>query len=136
MKKVFLSLSALLLLAACAKNAEQIEAAKTKMKTDWKQSDEEVSKYEFQTSEVVDKDAYLILAKNYTDRYDKYKDTDLEIAKINIAEVEKFTDLASKSSNKTFYVVKAYSIVTGDTIHKKIFYIDDKNSVIDVENIK
>jgi len=136
MKKLLLGIGCCILFAACTKNAEQIDVVKTKMKTGWKMTDEEISKYKFKTDEVLDKDVYNIISKGYTKRYHEYADTNIEMAKFNVDEAGKFIALAEKASNKTFFIVKAYSLAAGDTIHNKIFYIDDKNLIIDTSNLK
>ena len=135
MKKLLVAAGCLFLLAACTKHAEQIDVAKTKMKT-WNLPEEEISSYKFQTDEALDKDVYKIIAADYTKLYHQYQNTNLDMAETNLTEAGKYIGLAEKASNKTFYIVKAYSIAAGDTIHKKIFFIDDKNAIVDVINTK
>ena len=136
MKKLFIAAGCALLLTACTKNAEQVDVVKAKMKTEWKMADEEVATYEFQTSEILDKEVYNILSSEYSEKSNKYRATDLESAKFYIEEAGKYVDLAGKAENKTFYIVKATAVTAGDTLHKKTFYIDDKNSIIDINNLK
>ncbi|MFP9113685.1 hypothetical protein ACLI1A_07065 [Flavobacterium sp. RHBU_3] len=135
MKKLFIAAGCALLLTACAKNAEQVDVVKAKLK-EWKMSDEEIKTYEFKTSEVLDKDFYSILSKEYSEKYYESKDTDLESAKYYIEESGKYVDLAGKASDKKCFIVKAYVVTAGDTIHDKIFYIDDKNAIVDLNNLK
>ena len=136
MKKLILAAGCMLMITGCSNHTEQIDVVKSHMKTNYQMPDEEISSYKFEADEAEDKDAYKHIANNYTKQYHKYEKAHPDIAELALTKAANYNTLAENASKKTFYIVEAYSTDGGDTIHKKIFYIDDKNAIIDISNLK
>lgn len=135
MKKLIIAAFIALALTSCTKHGEQIEVAKNKMKS-WNISEKDIDGYTFVTAEISDKEMYSKLSGKYLAKSNEYKDSDLDAAAFALKKAGEFTDMIGKASDKRFYIVKATAVAAGDTIHKKIFYIDDKNEIIDMDNLK
>jgi len=134
MKRFLITLSFASLLIACGQNSAQIDAAKNKL-AELGVSDP--GKYEYKASEVSGLDVYKKIATKYTNQSHDLKDIgDYEGASKKIEESNKNLTLAEANKDKKFGIVNAYELAAGDTLHKIILYVDDKNTVIDFENLK
>ncbi len=134
MKKFFLLLSGVMLVASCSKNAEQVDAAKAKLA---ELGDKNVEQLDFTVTEVKSLDVYKKISTSYQRSYRNLSELgELDAAGKQLETSSKYLTLAENNPDKTFYIVTGLQVAAGDTIHKKIFYIDDKNQVIDFENLK
>jgi len=130
MKKVIF-LSFIFALTSCAKDSKQIDVIKNKL-SQLNVTNDELESFQFNVTELPDKDIYKMIQKKYQKNVDDAKalgDTDYEFKQLK--KVSHYVDLQGKATGKTFYKVHAYRVADADTLDNNLFYLDDNNSIID-----
>jgi len=134
MKKLLLLGASVLLLASCTKHGEEIDATKQKLKEIGASS---IDDYDFQTDEILGRDVYRQISEKHTKISKDFQDLgDYDNAKAELDESMKAMQIGGKNKDAKYVIVKAFLVKAGDTLHKTIFYIDDKNEVVDFTNVK
>jgi len=134
MKKIILFVTGTMLFVSCSKNAEQIDAAKAKLAD---MGDKNAEQLDYTVTEVNSLDFYKKVSRSYRNSAEMLGELgEYDAAGEELKKSSKFLELADKDSDETYYIVTGLKVAAGDTIHRKIFYVDDKNQVVEFENLK
>ena len=137
MKKSIIILLLAIVTVSCEKYSDQLEVVKSDMKSKKITSEKEMELCQFQVSEVLGKDAMqskkTAFYKSFTDLTDFGKPEGAKVYLDSINSIDKNYDSVK---DKLFHKIEAYRLAANDTVFKRVYYLDDKNSIYDVKWIK
>jgi hypothetical protein len=143
MKKIILLLTVAISLLSCSKNNQQLEVVKSDLKKKGV-SEQELSMFSFNTTEILGKDAVDAKIKKFNLSYRNLLDFGnksgnkktieaavnyLDSVKLALKDYENLKDVK-------FYKVDAYRLSGNDTVALSRYYLTDKNKIYNLEYIR
>jgi hypothetical protein len=143
MKKIILLLTVAISLLSCSKNNQQLEVVKSDLKKK-DVSEQELSMFSFNTTEILGKDAVDAKIKKFNLSYRNLLDFGnksgnkktieaavnyLDSVKLALKDYENLKDVK-------FYKVDAYRLSANDTVALSRYYLTDKNKIYNLEYIR
>lgn len=122
MKKSLLIIAISLSLFSCDKHSEQESIVKNSLGKN-NLYKKEVELLKFQTSEILDKDAYNFIIKRYQKQQESY--ASLETSKL----ISTYLDSLGKSSGEKYYRVHFFRVAE-DTLNNGYVLLNNKNKII------
>jgi hypothetical protein len=122
MRKLVSIIAISIALVSCSKNYEQEEIVKKSLSKSNLYKNE-VESIEYETSEILDKDAYNYIIKRYQKQQEGY--ANLETSNL----ISKYIDSVGKSKGEKFFRVHFFR-VSQDTLNNGYVLLNNKNKII------